>query len=46
MFNRCRRLRMRAVGSERRLRMEFIVLLTAKTVDSLYGPSRRQWLAL
>jgi hypothetical protein len=26
--------------------MEFIVLLTAKTVHSLYSPSRRQWLAL
>jgi hypothetical protein len=46
MINRCRQLKLRAVGSERRLRMEFIVLLTAKTVDSLYGPSRRQWLAL
>ena len=37
---------LRAVGSERQLRMEFIVLLTAKTVHSLYSPSRRQWLAL
>src|SRR5262249_674683 len=37
MVNRCRRLRLRAVGCERRLRMEFIVLLTAKTVDSLTG---------
>jgi hypothetical protein len=46
MINRCRQLKLRAVGSERRLMMEFIVLLTAKTVDSLYGPSRRQWLAL
>jgi hypothetical protein len=26
--------------------MEFVVLLTAKTVHSLYSPSRRQWLAL
>jgi hypothetical protein len=46
MINRCRQLKLRAVGSERRLRMEFTVLLVAKTVDSLYGPSRRQWLAL
>jgi hypothetical protein len=46
MIGRCRELRLRAVGSERQLRMEFIVLLTAKTVHSLYSPSRRQWLAL
>jgi hypothetical protein len=46
MIRRCRELKLRAVGSERQLRMEFIVLLTAKTVHSLYSPSRRQWLAL
>jgi hypothetical protein len=46
MIGRCRELKLRAVGSERQLRIEFIVLLTAKTVHSLYSPSRRQWLAL
>ena len=46
MIGRCRELKLRAVGSERQLRMEFTVLLTAKTVHSLYSPSRRQWLAL
>jgi hypothetical protein len=46
MIGRCRELKLRAVGSERQLRMEFIVLLTAKAVHSLYSPSRRQWLAL
>jgi hypothetical protein len=46
MIGRCRELKLRAVGSERQLRMEFIVLLTAKTAHSLYSPSRRQWLAL
>jgi hypothetical protein len=46
MIGRCRQLKLRAVGSERQLRMEFIVLLTAKMVHSLYGPSRRRWLAL
>jgi putative zinc-binding metallo-peptidase len=46
MIGRCRELKLRAVGSERQLRMEFIVLLTAKTMHSLYSPSRRQWLAL
>jgi hypothetical protein len=46
MIERCRELKLRAVGSERQLRMDFIVLLTAKTVYSLCSPSRRQWLAL
>jgi len=46
MIGRCRELKLRAVGSERQVRMEFIVLLTAKTAHSLYSPSRRQWLAL
>ena len=46
MIDRCRELKLRAVGSERQLRTDFTVLLTAKTVHSLYGPSRRQWFAL
>jgi hypothetical protein len=46
MIDRCRELNLRAVGSERRLRTDFTVLLTAKTVHSLYGPARRQWFAL
>jgi hypothetical protein len=46
MIDRCRELNLRAVGSERRLRMDFTVLLTAKTVHSLYGPARRRWFAL
>ena len=46
MIGRCRELKLRAVGSERQLKMEFIVLLTAKTVYSHYSPSRRQWLTL
>jgi len=44
MIDRCRELRLRAVGAERQLTMDFAVLLTAKTVHSLY--SRRQWIAL
>jgi putative zinc-binding metallo-peptidase len=43
---RCRELDLRAVGSERRLVTEFTVLLTAKTMHSLFGPSRRRWIAL
>ena len=46
MITRCRELKLRAVGSERQLRINFIVLLTAKTVYSLCSRSRRQWLAL
>jgi hypothetical protein len=46
MIARCRELKLRAVGSERQLKLDFIVLLTAKTIHSLYSPLRRQWLAL
>jgi hypothetical protein len=43
---RCRDLKLRAVGPERQLIMEFTVLLTAKTVHALFGPLRRRWIAL
>jgi hypothetical protein len=46
MMVRCRELDLRAVGPERKLVMEFAVLLTAKTVHALFGPSRRRWIAL
>ena len=46
MIDRCRELKLRAPGSERQLKIDFTVLLTAKTVHSLYGPARRQWFAL
>jgi len=46
MIVRCRELRLRAFGPERELIVEFTVLLTAKTVQSLYGPLRRKWIAL
>ena len=46
MIARCRELKLRAVGPERQLTVDFTVLLTAKTVHSLYSPSRRQWFAL
>jgi len=45
MIDRCRALKLRAPGSERRMMVDFTVLLTAKTVQSLYSPSRR-WFAL
>jgi hypothetical protein len=46
MMVRCRELNLRAVGPERKLLMDFTVLLTAKTMHSLFGPSRRRWVAL
>ncbi|MEC4687588.1 MAG: putative zinc-binding metallopeptidase [Nitrospirota bacterium] len=44
MIGRCRELKLRAVGAERQLRMDFAVLLTAKTIQSLHN--RRNWIAL
>jgi hypothetical protein len=46
MIDRCRELNLRAVGSEHKLVTEFTVLLTAKTMHALFGPSRRRWIAL
>ena len=46
MIVRCRELKLRAVGPERQLIRDFTILLTAKTVQSLYGSSRRRWFAL
>jgi hypothetical protein len=43
MIARCRALKLRAVGPERQLRVNFTVLLTAKTVHSLYGASRKKF---
>ena len=46
MIIRCREHNLRAVGSERKLLMNFTVLLTAKTIHALFGPSKRKWIAL
>jgi hypothetical protein len=46
MIIRCREQDLRAVGSERKLLVNFTVLLTAKTMHALFGPSRRKWIAL
>jgi len=46
MISRCRELDLRAPGSERRLVINFTILLTAKTMHALFGPSRRKWIAL
>ncbi len=44
MIGRCRELKLRAVGSERKLRMDFAVLLTVKVMHYLY--SGRSWIAM
>jgi Putative zinc-binding metallo-peptidase len=46
MIASCREHNLRAVGSERKLLMDFTVLLTAKTMHALFGTSRRKWIAL
>ncbi len=46
MMKRCRELDLRAAGPGRRLLNDFTLLVTVKTVHSLYRPSRRQWFAL
>ena len=44
MIGRSRELKLRTNGPERRLKMEFAILLTVKTMDFHYG--RRNWFAL
>lgn len=46
MIDRCRELKLRAVGAERELVIDFTIILTAKAVHSLYNTSRRDWFAL
>jgi hypothetical protein len=46
IIDRCREHNLRAVGSERKLLMDFTVLLTAKTMHALFGSMRRKWIAL
>jgi hypothetical protein len=46
MIVRCREMKLRAVGSERRLRADFTVLFTARAIHSLYANKRRRWFAL
>lgn len=46
MVDRCRELKLRAVGPARQLKTDFTVLLTARAVHSLYSPSRREWIAM
>jgi hypothetical protein len=45
MIARCRELDRRAPGSERKLVINFTILLMAKTMHALFGPSRRKSIA-
>ena len=44
MIGRCRELELRAVGSERHLRMDAALMLTVNTMQFVH--SRREWVAL
>jgi hypothetical protein len=44
MIGRCRELKLRAVGSERRLRTDAALMLAVNTMHFLH--SRRRWVAL
>jgi hypothetical protein len=46
MIGRCRELRLRAVGPRAKLRMDFAVLVTVKTMHYLYSHGRREWIPL
>jgi hypothetical protein len=46
MIGRCRQLRLRAVGRDRQLMLDFAVLLTVKTMHYLYSARSRDWIAL
>jgi hypothetical protein len=46
MIGRCRELKLRVVGRERQLLMDFMVLLTARTMEFLSKHGRRDWIAV
>jgi hypothetical protein len=46
MIGRCRELNLRAVGPDRQLKEDFVVLLTVKTMQYLYSQGRRTWIVL
>jgi hypothetical protein len=46
MIGRCRQLKLRAVGRERQLLTDFMVLLTARTMDFMANHGRHRWIAV
>lgn len=46
MIGRCRELRLRAVGQERQLQVDFSIVLTVNTMHVLYSRGFQDWIAL
>ena len=46
MIGRCRVLKLRVVGRERQLLTDFMVLLTARTMEFIAKHGRRDWIAV
>jgi hypothetical protein len=46
MIGRCRELKLRVGGHERQLLTDFMVLLTARTMEFLARHGRRDWIAV
>jgi hypothetical protein len=46
MIGRCRELKLRATGRERQLLTDFMVLLTARTMEFLSKHGRRDWIVV
>ena len=46
MIGRCRELKLRVVGRERQLLIDFMVLLTVRTMEFLSKHGRRDWIAV
>jgi hypothetical protein len=46
MMGRCRELRLRVIGRERQVLTDFMVLLTARTMETLTRKGRRDWIVV
>jgi hypothetical protein len=46
MIGRCRELKLRVGGRERQLLTDFMVLLTARTMEFIAQHGRRDWIAV
>ena len=46
MIGRCRELKLRVTGRERQLLTDFMVLLTARTMEFLSKHGRRDWIVV
>ena len=46
MIGRCRELRLRVLGNDRQVLTDFMVLLTARTMEMLSRQGRRDWIVV